>query len=305
VWSRKKNGHPTQRAIDVRVKELKDKHNNLFLLPMKSDIEIYMGLGTIAEQHRNFFEKKGQEDTSPINLLNTTGKNHLKDVTALYLTSLPRRNPDHYKAIAISLYGNEVNLRTNDEDMSISWFEDKKLELVYRGELYAELLQIIHRTALRKVNEDTPIQIYLTFDDTKNEPLLEEEQVLLSEINDWYLNGQAKIEKYTVLDETLYNRGDTIRQFAEKVHQWIEKNTTFFNSLPRKLSEIDPQQGIGKRFKKWLSKNNNWEIKKDLINRIFAEYGYIIYEDHNDNRGTKMITTIEDYNQKENFKDVV
>jgi hypothetical protein len=300
VWSRQKTGTPTQKAIDVRVKELRHTYKNLFVLPIKEDIKIYSDLGSISSEHRDFFENKSNEQSSPINLLNTTGKNHLKDVTALYLTSLPRRHPDHFKAIAISLYGNNVNLDINDEGNSISWFNDMKLEGIYRGELYAELLQIIHRTALRKIKESTPINVFIAFDDTRNDALLEDTQVVLREVNDWYFK-QANIKKYRVTDESLYNRGEIIRQFAEDIDKWVKKNTTFFNSLPRKLSHIDPQQETGERFRKWLTKNNNWENKKDLIDRIFRELNYVIYTDPKAKRATKMITTLKDY--EDNFGD--
>lgn len=297
VWSRGKSDKTTQIAIDARVKELKQTHEGLFVLPIKADIQKYNDLGTISSEHKRYFEQQAEGDISPINLLNTTGKNHLKDVTALYLTSLPRRNPDHYKAIAISLYGNEVDLIINDEGTGFNWFSDKKLEKVYRGELCSELLQIAHRTALRKIKERTPIHIFVAFDDTKNDPVLEKEQILLCEVNEWYLSRQATIEKFRIQDDSLYRRGDTIRHHAKSIHDWIDKNTVFFNSLPRKLSEIDPQQGTGERFRKWLSKNSNWEDKRDIIIRIFREFGYVIYIDQEDKRETKIITTVRNYEE--------
>ncbi|MBQ4901243.1 DEAD/DEAH box helicase family protein [Paenibacillus sp. Marseille-P2973] len=295
-WSRSKKGQPTQKAIGIRVGELKNQHENLFLLPLKSDLDTYIKLGTISPEFATqYFGKNDTEESSPLNLLNTTGKNQLRDVTELYLPSLPRRNPDHYKAIAISLYGKEVDLSINNETDDYNWFKDEKLERIYRGELYAEILQIIHRTALRKIQDENEIRIFLAFDDTKHNPVLEEAQILLSEINGNYMGGQAQLDTYHVQDETLYGIGERIRQFAEDIDNWVKKNTTFFNSSTFKLSEVDKKSGLGEEFRKWLSKNNHWEKDRGIIDRIFREFGYVIYSDPFDKRGTKMITTIANY----------
>lgn len=283
-YSREKKGHTTQKAISERISELKEKHNDLFILPMKSDIQIYISLGAIDGEERNFFEEKATEKSKPINLLNTTGKNVLKDRTALYLTSLPRMNADHYKAIAISLYGNNVSLKINDDSNSYNWFSDDKLDMIYRGEMYAEILQIMHRTALRKIKENTPIYIYIAFN-AEVAPV----QQIFWEINKWYAADKIQYTYNIVDDESLYGRGDTIRNYAEQISEWIRNNVTFYSSLPKRLGEIDKSNGTGDRFRKWLSKNHNWDNKEELINKIFHEFGYVIYENRNDSRKTKMI----------------
>lgn len=274
-YSRNKKGYTTQKAISERIKDLKIKHDDLFVLPMKSDIPVYISFQAIDGEEREFFEEKSSENSKPINLLNTTGKNELKDRTSLYLTSLPRMNADYYKSIAISLYGNDVSLKMNDDDNSFNWFADTKLEIIYKCEMYSEILQIIHRTALRKIKEDTPIYVYIAFDDDKE--WLQVVQPIFEEINNWYANNKIQCSYNFVSDETLYSRGDTIRNFAELIADWINKNVTFFNSLPRPLSEIDKGKGgVGEKFRNWLKKH--WIDKQEMINKIFNEYGYIIFE---------------------------
>ncbi|KYG93996.1 MULTISPECIES: hypothetical protein [Paenibacillus] len=289
--SRLKKGHTTQKAITERILELKQKHLDLFILPTKFDIPIYKKLGAIGTEQQDSFEEKVSDHTRPINLMNTTGKNQLKDKTAMYLTSLPRMNPDYYKIIAISLYGDKVSLKMSEED-DLNWFEDEKLEMVYRGELYAEFLQIVHRTALRKINEDTPIHIYVAFD--QNEKNVAAVQPMFWEINSWYMQGKMNYTYHYINDESLYGRGDTIRNFAEDIHHWIWENSTYFNQLPMPVSNIQKgADSIGEKFRKWLSKNNNWINKKEMINKVFAQYGYIIYEQKDRySSNTKYISTI-------------
>lgn len=71
-YSRLKSGSTTQKAISERIKELKEKHDDLFVLPMKSDIGIYISLGAIEDKEKTFFEEKATENSKPINLLNTS-----------------------------------------------------------------------------------------------------------------------------------------------------------------------------------------------------------------------------------------
>jgi hypothetical protein len=291
--SRSKKGNPTQVAISKRIKELHGFHNKMFVLPVKSDIDIYKRLECILEEFKGSFEETGDDNTKPINLLNTTGKNIIKDVTALFLTSMPRMYADYYKKIAIALYGNDVSLEMDEDDDSICWFKDKKLELIYRNEMYAELLQIIHRSALRKIKESTEINVYIAFDDSQGSDIMQFMQPTLSEIDRWYLNEAAHISDHEIHDESKYGRGEVIRGFLTEIDSWINKNETFFTQLPLQLSKIDKSKGgVGERFREWLKKN--WKNRGEMINEIFAEKGYIIYEEGD--KKIKHITTLSKYN---------
>jgi hypothetical protein len=50
-YSRSKKGHTTQKAIHKHIKNKRKDHHDLFVLPMKSDINIYKKLGSIHENH--------------------------------------------------------------------------------------------------------------------------------------------------------------------------------------------------------------------------------------------------------------
>lgn len=302
-YSRGKEKSTTQKAIHDRIMELYQQHEKLFVLPMKSDIPIYKSMGSIHSDYMNAFEIDINENTKPINQLNTTGKNILKEITDLYLTSVPKMNADHYKAVAISLYGDEVDLNMNEDENSICWFKDMKLELIYRGELYAEILQIIHRTALRKIKEQIPIHIYMAFDDSKGDQLLCDVQPLIMELNDWYFKN-CKYKWHQLHDDSLYGLGDKVHAFADEISKWISKNITFFNNLPQPLSKIDEGKGgIGEKFRTWLKKH--WGDKHESINKKFAEYGYIIFEkkDNNSER-TKYIATIKQHSHDSIWEDI-
>ncbi|MBE0343477.1 hypothetical protein E4V51_24620 [Paenibacillus sp. 28ISP30-2] len=150
----------------------------------------------------------------------------------------------------------------------------------------------MHRTALRKINEDTPIHIYVAFN--QNEKDIATVQPMFWEINNWYMHGKMNYTYNGINDESLYSRGDTIRNFAQEIHQWIWENSTYFNQLPLPVSSIQKgTDSIGEKFRKWLSKNNNWVNKKEMINKVFAQYGYIIYEKQDRySSNTKYISTI-------------
>lgn len=57
--------------------------------------------------------------------------------------------------------------------------------------------------------------------------------------------------------------------------------------------KIDKSKGgEGERFREWLKKN--WKSRGEMINEIFAEKGYIIYEEGD--KKIKHITTLTKYN---------
>lgn len=280
-YSRGKSGNTTQKAISNRIIELKKIHTNMFVLPVKSDIPIYKDEGAIGKDISFFEPDKTNDESKPINLLNTTGKNELKDRKSLFLTSLPKMNADHYKMIAIALFGNDVSLNMNSDKLSDSWFDDEKLQSVYQGEMFAEICQIIHRTALRKLNSKETIDIYVAYDDEDVDKIMSKPDgartLLLSEsLNSWYFSKQANINSHDIVDESLYGRGDKIRQFAKEIDRWIKLNVTVYNDLPRRISEIDKEGELGKKFRNWLKKH--WKDKEGIINQVFGEYGYTVEE---------------------------
>jgi flavodoxin len=147
-----------------------------------------------------------------------------------------------------------------------------KLEMIYRGELYAEILQIIHRKALRKIKDKTPIHIYIAFDDSKGDSHLRDSQPLVYELNDWYFKN-CNYTWNQLHDDSLYGLEDKLKVFADDISKWISKNITYFNKLPLPLSKIDEgKDGIDEKFRNWLKRN--WNGNEELINKKFADLGF-------------------------------
>jgi hypothetical protein len=279
-YSRSKTGYPTQKAIANRIKSLQKVHNDLFVLPMKDEIEIYRELGVIKDHDYSFYKDTSHE--KGIHLLNTIGKNILKDRTAIYLTCLPRRNADYYKQIAIALFGNDVMLHVNNETDKYNWFQDEKLEMVYRSELYAELLQIIHRTALRKIGSKEPIYVYMAYDEEKDDTrfasfTIEPISLNLTKI---FLKGAHLLPVHYIADMSLYGRDKKIENFAKMIKErmkQLNKNEMSANKISSSLND-------------YLRKH--WNKQKEYIINEFLKYGIKIYIDENDKRGTRKIKLI-------------
>jgi hypothetical protein len=279
-YSRNKDGYPTQKAIANRIKSLQKVHNDLFVLPMKDEIEIYRELGVIKDHDYSFYKDTSHE--KGIHLLNTIGKNILKDRTAIYLTCLPRRNADYYKQIAIALFGNDVMLHVNNETDKYNWFQDEKLEMVYRSELYAELLQIIHRTALRKIGSKEPIYVYMAYDEEKDDTrfasfTIEPISLNLTKI---FLKGAHLLPTHYIVDMSLYGRDKKIENFAKMIKEKLEQ----LNQKEMSVSKISSS------LNDYLKKH--WNDQKEYIIKEFHQYGIKIYIDEKDKRRTKRVRLI-------------
>ncbi len=270
-YSRNKQGNPTQKAIAGRIKELKKVYNDLFILPMKEEVNIYLKENAISETDKHFYFDDEEKQVKGINLLNTIGKNEISNKTSLYLTCLPKRNADYYKQIAIALYGNDVSLLTSDDSDNSNWFQDPKLERTYKDDMYAELLQIIHRTALRNINEDKEINIFIAFDD---EPSYirsynsYEHESILNNVNYYYLKNQANILQYhKIHDMSLYGRDKKIEGFARQIVLKFEK---YQGKDELKISQIS------NTFSKYI--RTHWSEKANEINQQLSNYSLQIIE---------------------------
>ncbi|MGZ4159397.1 MAG: hypothetical protein ACXVNF_01170 [Neobacillus sp.] len=287
--NRQKSGKPVQTEIMYDSRSLRDQgYPDLFVLPMKDDIDFYLKGGAIAESHQEFFIKEVDDETNPVNLLNTTGKNFLKDTSALYLTSLPRMHPDFYKHLAISLYGHEVDL--NMGNVKGQWFDDPKLENIYLRCLCAELLQIIHRSQLRKITESKKVTVFLAFED--------KHQLLFLFLNQ-FLMEQAVLETRELYDGDKYGLKMTVEKFAQQILSWQRKTELSFGwnriigGFPCKISDIDKENNTGEKFRKFLNKHWNEEGKRRVIDRVLKEHNLVVYESKN-KQETKMINWADD-----------
>lgn len=263
LYARTKDNNGVQKTISTRINQLKNVHNDIFLLPMKDDINIYHKEKVITSEQMQLYRDDKDKQTKGLNLLNTTGKNALNDITTLYLPCLPKRNAEHYKEIAIALYGNDVSLLTSKDNDNGNWFQDDKLERVYRLEMYAELLQIIHRTALRKIDSNEVINIYLTYNDIRESNSYSYVS-LLDSINKIYMNEQAQIPPYFKLYSMYdYGRDKKLDGFIDMIN---EKNIT----EPVRIGDVSQS------FRNYLKKN--YVDKKDTINTYLRIEGYEIIE---------------------------
>ncbi len=268
-YSRNKKGRPTQVTIAKRIKELRKIHDDLFVLSMKDEQNIYFTEGAILEKDKHYYIENPIDHTKGINILNTIGKNVLNDRKSLYLTCLPKKNADYYKCIAIALYGSEINLMTNEERDNSNWFRDEKLEYIYRGELYSELIQIIHRTALRKIDSKEIIYIYIAYNDEVIKDIYQTFTVtpISYNLNRMFMKDQMVINKpHKLIDMQSYGRDKIIQQFAEQIK--IKFNENNCDSL--RISKVS------KSFSKYI--RNHWKDKSYLINEQFKLYGYKIIE---------------------------
>lgn len=282
VYSRSKPDKGVQQTIAKRIKQLRESiHKNLIVLPSKSDINLYYELGAILEEEYYLYIDNKELEIKGINILNTTGKNFLKDKTSMYMTNLPKRNADYYKCLAIALYGDKIsNLLTNEETDNGNWFRDNYLEIVYRLDLYSELLQIIHRTALRKINGKDKIYIHIAYNDDKYTSFLDEDlaKPILKELNERFFNEDAGILQTRQLhNEMSYNRKDKLTIYATKIKEKLNHDGTI-TLTPAKISSS---------FNNYLKKH--WDDQKDMIIDRLKENGIEIFIDDNDKRKPKRI----------------
>lgn len=284
-YSRKKEGYPTQKAISRRIRELYKTHNDLFILPMKEEISIYIKEYGIKEEDRHLYYDDEENHVKGVNLLNTTGKNFLKDKNALYLTCLPKKNADYYKCLAIAFYGDELNnLLTNSESDNDDWFRDRKLEMTYRQDLYSELLQIIHRTAIRKIDNKQPIHIYIAYDEEDkihtNFESYETSPISLN-LNERFLFGKANLlSHHTIVDMSQYGRDKKIEGFANLIKEML------IQSNQKELSVSK----ISSTFNNYIKKH--WAEQQEFIINEFSSHNLKIYVNDSDKRKTKKVKLI-------------
>lgn len=269
-YSRSKKGNPTQKAIAGRIRELKKTHKDLFVLPMKEEIGVYIKENVISDNDKSLYFDGEENKTKGINLLNTIGKNVLNDKRSLYLTCLPKRHADYYKQIAIALYGNDVSLLTSEDTDNSNWFQDQKLEQVYRGEIYSELLQIIHRTSLRNIDDKNEINIYIAFDDEPANIYSYNNYTHVPVIENISLHMKQECvipEDFKIIDMSLYNRDKTLEGFTRQITFAFEKSR---NSNELRIGKINNS------FSNYIRKH--WATKSSEINIFLNSYGFKIIE---------------------------
>lgn len=247
-----------------------------FPLMNKFEVKEYVKLGSIdEEEYRKYFQVSLlEEQTLPINILNTVGKNDLANQNSLYLTSLPNRPASYYQAIAISLYKEDevpLNLSTNKKNTkSKSWFVDERLEGVYQECLLAEVLQIIHRSNIRNLMMPSHEKVHV-FIATQHDEIVQRLAEALGE--------RVLFERIDV--ENLF----TLRKKAEKeVAKIAAKIRREKIVLPKSVGRLED----GTVMKNILQKNWSNEEKRKEIRAIFQQHQLDVIEIPTKNNAEKM-----------------
>lgn len=256
-----------QKLIANDIETIKAKEGSApFLLTHKSEINQYRKLNVInATVYKMYYDFRTMENALPINLLNTIGKNYLENQKSLYLTALPNRPAHFYKAIALSLYKEPLNLSMNEKDKHLgrAWFADDRIEAIYRECLLAELFQIIHRSNIRNLLRPSSdkVNIYIA---TKSDHILDELQKMLG--------YQCEIMRDST-ERTMALR----HQLREQVSLAAEKIKNESIKLPCYIGKLEE----GAALKNLVNKNWNDSEKRDIIVSVFNDHKLNISEQPN------------------------
>lgn len=245
---------------------------SIFPLCNKGDIKIYIQKKAItAEQTEFYLENEGDSETSPINLLNTKGKNAFKDYRGLALLNLPIKHPNYYKLICIGLYGANIDLTMNDrlvknneDESNDGWFKHVFVEVIYKQVFKAELFQIIHRCELRKMNKNTQINI-----------------VIYTHMLEW-MKELLKISldltdanfKLGLVDDK-YNIREKSERYSQLILKYCTERSNNFENPTFTAGAITPKGDI----KNWFKNNYTSDFNKQVIHEIFNSNGVEIVEE--------------------------
>lgn len=256
-------------AKDIERIEL-ENGSKPFPLMNKDEITKYRNLGVIDETlYKQYFEKR-KEDKNPINILNTVGKNYLREQTMLYLTSLPNRPPEHYKAIAISLYKNDentLNLSTlhKDKENLTQWFADARIEKIYHQVLLSEINQIIHRSKIRQLDSTELIHIFIATDSA----------TLIAKIGKMFNRHKSTV---TEIEQNLKFEA----QLEEKACYVAKILSTQKITQPKRIGSIEG----GSAIKSFI--NRTWKDNKEKIIEVFNRHGVTLIELPNKEKRVKL-----------------
>jgi hypothetical protein len=261
-----------QKAILDDIKKVKELHPDLVILCPKSDISFFKSSGVINEEDLSEYEDNGVNKA--VNVFNTTGFNKFKDRKSIYITKLPKMHPDYYKTKIIALSDDVIkktlDISLNTDSKIKQWFTDTTSEIIYSRYLVAEILQIIHRTALRKIDEKDQINVFMAYDDEASDGGWSISETL----NSSYFNYKARVKTCTVTNPYLFNRNDKAEAHATIIKAEIENRG--FGNREFRLSELGK---VGKDFTKWLNnKNKPWHTQREIILEVFSKYGMKIIE---------------------------
>jgi len=259
-------GLGVQKAISIDVANIREtKGINPFPLVAKQDIDTYISNGLIAEEFKEYYKLRSLEDDEmPLNLFNTTGKNNLRNYNEMVMTNIPIKNAQHYKLLAISIYGVDIDTSLSEKGKR-GWFKNIKVEKIYQESVLVELLQIIHRTGLRNIKDTKDVHIYM------------------------YGNREYWVKKIAsslgIPEENIFNKkvnNDDNYGFENKCYEWAEKvEQRFIDMVSDSVIAVSHEKlslrdAGGLPFSDWISKNWKKPEMKATIIRIFSTFGLSI-----------------------------
>lgn len=258
----------TIELISEDVIMLRQKYGEIFPLMTKNDIQRYIDMEVITDSQVAFFKAKAVHTTEshsemPINILNTVGKNVLSDFNSLALLSLPIRHPSSYKKASIALFGAETNIKINDGNYT-NWFEDESVQSVYEEMFMADIVQIIHRCALRNINEAAPVHIFMYTNQKRWVERLQE---------------HFGLPNRNVTRVQLRSNGQ--EKFMNDCEKWAVKSLEY---CELEIVKTDNPLGVsvysstigGPKFKEWMKCHWKDEIKRGKIIEVFDKKGMAI-----------------------------
>lgn len=266
-----KTGFAVQEIIAKDIHTIR-KQSKIHPFPLMNKYEVnqYVQLKVISKQdYKRYFDMNRGNGKSPINILNTTGKNHLADQHALYLTSMPNRSAIYYKVLAVSLYKNgdkplNMSMDSKDKESQIKWFSDSRIDNLYNECLLSELIQIIHRSSIRNLNLPSRKKVHI-FIATTFLHILERLVQMLGE--------EVGFEQYQLKSLSKFERALEIKvlNMARKIR---EKQI----SLPKTIGRIEDNTSL----KNLVNKNWVDDEKRRITVSVFRQNGLSIYEEVNE-----------------------
>lgn len=260
--SRENENNDIHSKIASDIKRLEEKLDvKIFPLASKSDVEIYIKNGAIDSEHQKYYEVHDEsEDSLPINLLNTKGKEELSDYNAIALLNIPIRNPQFYKINAVGLYGVDCNLEQNlkrQKKLDTSWFVDEQVQKLFEESVLEDVLQIIHRTRLRKLNDNSEVHIVIYTHHIGWGKMLQKA-----------LGIPQESISYDIVDDK-YNFLLKCKDYAKKTRSFLEKHSDYFTNKQYTAGQIVK----GDNFKNFIKKNWDDGYKSEKIKEIFNTHG--------------------------------
>ncbi|MGX6961104.1 hypothetical protein [Vagococcus xieshaowenii] len=218
------------------------------LIPKKSDAEAFK-IKIDRNQNYNDIEYVSKH------IFNTRGSNELNSLTSIYITSLPIKPPNYYRAFASVLYSKRLDYRLreliNQENLENSgWFVDEKLQKIYMREILNELIQIIMRTDLRNLQSEEKIYIFIA--------------TILVDL----IQNAFEITKFKVIQP---KANSTTIKMQMKIKEKCKEIRKFFDNEIVETKLSIGRIGKGKSIQSFI--NNQYDNNKEYFDKKLNEYG--------------------------------